>query len=233
MMDFFQYLVRISPTLLQRASEHLAMTANAVGLALVVGVPLGVLIARRPWLSHWVLGLCNTIQTIPILAFVGMLIPLTGLGTTTAVITLFAYSLLPIIQNTCTGLKQVDSGIIEAARGMGMTRMQILRLVQLPLALPVMVTGIRIATVMTLGSASIMSLAGAGGLGQIIFTGISRVNDQMVLAGALPAALLAVLADVSLGWLEKKLTPRGVRLEPVRASRTAAALEQETAAAAS
>lgn len=231
-MEFVRYLIRMGPTLLERTGEHLALSASAVGLALVAGIPLGVLIARRPRLSRWVLAVCNVIQTIPVLAFLGMMIPLTGLGTTTAVITLFAYSLLPIVQNTCTGLRQVDSGIIEAARGMGMTRLQVLRMVQLPLALPVLITGIRVATVTTLGSASVMSLVGAGGLGKVIFTGISRVNNQMVLAGALPAALLAVLADVGLGWLERRLTPRGIRVETARAGRKAVAMEQETATAA-
>lgn len=232
MLAFAQYLVSIGPQLMERTAENLSMAFTAVALALLVGIPLGILIARHRQWAGWVLGLCNTIQTIPVLAFLGLLIPVTGLGNRTAVITLFAYSLLPIIQNTYTGLVQVDSGMVDAARGMGMTRLQILRMVQLPLALSVMVTGIRLAAVMALGSASIMSLAGAGGLGQIIFTGISRVDDRMVLAGALPAALLAVLVDWALGWVEQRLTPRGIRVEQPR-QRSSRSMDTGAAAAAS
>lgn len=232
-LDFVRYLGQMAPSLLERTAEHLAMTATAVGLALLVGIPLGVLITRQERLARWVLGLCNTVQTIPTLAFVGFMIPLTGLGDSTAVVTLFAYSLLPIIQNTYTGLRQVDAGVTEAARGMGMTGRQILWMVRVPLALSVMVVGVRLATVMALGSASIMSLAGAGGLGQIIFAGISRVNDRMVLAGALPAALLAVLADWGLAWLERRLTPRGIRADAVGGSVVAARVEKKAAAVAS
>lgn len=214
MSDLLRYLITNSPQLLERTSEHLAMTMTAVGLAILVGVPLGVLIERYRPLANPVMGLCNTIQTIPVLAFVGFMIPVTGLGERTAVVILFAYSLLPIVQNTYIGLSQIDAGMIAAARGMGMTSGQILWKVRLPLALPVVAVGLRLAVVIGLGTASVMSLAGAGGLGQIIFAGITRVNDKMVLAGALPAALLSVLADWALRKVERWLTPRGIRLEP-------------------
>jgi len=150
-------------------------------------------------------------QTVPALALTGFVMLLTGLTRSTGIIVLFLYSLMPIIRSTYTGITGVDPALIEAARGMGMTRWQVLRMVQVPLAVSVILVGFRVAMVIAIGTASIMSLAGAGGLGQMIFAGIDRVQDKMILAGALPAVLLAVAAELGIGALEKRLIPRGLR----------------------
>ncbi len=205
-------MINNSSTLLTQTGEHLQIALVAVFYALLVGIPVGVLISRVKWLVEPVMWVVNAFQTIPALAFVGFVMIFLGLTRETGITVLFFYSLMPIIRATYTGITQVDAGIIEAARGMGMTRMQILRMVQLPLALSVILVGVRVATVVSIGTAAIMSLAGAGGLGQMIFAGIDRVNDKMILAGAIPAALLAILAEVGIGALERLLTPRGLRI---------------------
>lgn len=199
------------PQLMKLTLEHLALAMTGVIYALVVGVPTGVLISRYRRLAEPVFWLVNTIQTIPALALVGFVMIFTGLTRSTGIVALFLYSLMPIIRSTYTGITGVDQGIIEAARGMGMTRWQILRMVQLPMALSVLLVGFRVATVIAIGTAAIMSLAGAGGLGQMIFAGIDRVQDKMIIAGALPAVLLAIGAELGIGALERRLTPRGMR----------------------
>lgn len=206
-------------TILQRTGEHLTLVAWAVGLALMIGVPLGILVTRNKSLETPVLTVANIVQTVPSLAFFGFLIPVTGIGWTTAVIVLFLYSLLPIIRNTYTGVKGVDPALLEVGRGMGLTDLQILYMVELPLALPVIVVGIRVATVIAIGTATVAALVGGGGLGAIILRGLSRANDAQVLAGAIPAALLAIIADLGLGWVERRLIPAGLRPVEVRAQR--------------
>lgn len=199
------------PQIAKMTAEHLQLALMGVMYGLLVGVPLGVLISRYRKLVDPVIWLSNSLQTVPALALIGYVMIFTGLTRTTGIIVLFLYSLMPIIRATYTGIISVDSGMIEAARGMGMTRWQILRMIQLPLALSVILVGIRVATVIAIGTASIMSLAGAGGLGRMIFAGIDRVQDKMILAGALPAALLAVAAELGIGALERRFTPRGMR----------------------
>lgn len=196
--------------LLELTGQHLQLSLIAVLWALVVGVAAGILISRIKRLAGPVLWVLNIFQTIPALAFIGFVMIFLGLTRSTGITVLFFYALMPIARSTYMGLTQVEPGVMEAARGMGMTPTQILLRVQLPLALPVILVGVRLSTVIAVGSASIMSLAGAGGLGQEIFAGIDRVQNQMILAGALPAALLAVLADVAIGALERLLTPQGV-----------------------
>ncbi|MDF2626754.1 MAG: glycine betaine/carnitine/choline transporter permease protein [Symbiobacteriaceae bacterium] len=191
--------------------EHLQLALVGVCYALLVGVPIGILISRYKWLVDPMLWLANAIQTVPALALMGFVMLLTGLTRSTGIIVLFLYSLMPIIRSTYTGITGVDPATIEAARGMGMTRWQILCMVQVPLAVSVILVGFRVAMVIGIGTASIMSLAGAGGLGQLIFAGIDRVQDKMILAGALPAVLLAVAAELGIGALEKRLIPRGLR----------------------
>lgn len=191
--------------------EHLQLALVGVLYALLAGVPIGLLISRYKWLVSPALWLTNAMQTVPALALTGFVMLLTGLTRSTGIIVLFLYSLMPIIRSTYTGITGVDPALIEAARGMGMTRWQILRMVQAPLAVSVILVGFRVAMVIAIGTASIMSLAGAGGLGQMIFAGIDRVQDKMILAGALPAVLLAVAAELGIGALEKRLVPRGLR----------------------
>lgn len=200
-----------APRLLELTGQHLKLALTAVMYALLVGVPIGILISRVKWLAEPVLWVANAFQTIPALAFIGFVMIFLGLTPATGITVLFFYCLMPIIRAAYTGIRSVDPAMIEAGTGMGMTRWQILYMVQLPLALSVMLVGVRLATVIAIGSASIMSLAGAGGLGQEIFAGIDRVQNKMILAGALPAALLAVVAELGIGALERRLIPAGVR----------------------
>jgi osmoprotectant transport system permease protein len=198
------------PDLVQALLQHIQLVLISMLIAILIGVPLGILITRVKLLEGPVLGAAGIMQTIPSLALLGFMIPLFGIGIKTAVAALFLYSLLPIIRNTFTGIKDVDKSTVEAAKGMGMTDFQILFRVQLPLALSVMMAGIRTATVINVGTATLAAFIGAGGLGDFIFIGISRNIDALVLIGAFPAALLALLFDWLLGLLEKATTPRGL-----------------------
>ncbi|MFO7171864.1 MAG: ABC transporter permease [Bacillota bacterium] len=211
--EFGSYLVSNADRLLELTVEHLQLSLAAVGFGLLVGIPGGVLMARFRRLVGPVLWVTNALQTVPALALAGFLMILFGLGRGTGIAVLFCYTLMPILRATYTGITSVDPALVEAARGMGMTRWQILRMVQLPLALSVLLVGVRVATVIAIGTATILSLIGAGGLGQEIFAGIRRVSDVRILAGAVPAALLAVLADAGISWLERRLTSPGLRVE--------------------
>lgn len=199
----------------ERRAEILALTGEHVILVLLstlaavaIGVPLGVALTRRPRLARPVLGFANVVQTIPSLALFGFLIPLPlvgGIGARTAITALVVYALLPILRNTHAGILSVDPAVVEAATGLGMTSRQRLRLVELPLALPVVLAGVRIATVVSIGLATIAAAIGAGGLGVLIYRGVAIVDHRLILAGAVPAALLAIVADGGLGLLEKRL----------------------------
>lgn len=185
--------------------EHLWMVGVSMLLAVVVGVPLGILIARRPAYQKPVLGSANIMETIPSLALFGLLLPLPWLGSRAdrlAILALTLYALLPIIRNTYTGITGIDPAIVEAGRGMGMTDWQLLSQVQLPLSLSVIIAGVRVATVISVGVATIAAAIGAGGLGEFIFRGLSMVNNDLILAGAIPAAIMALVADIALGRLE-------------------------------
>jgi osmoprotectant transport system permease protein len=188
--------------------QHVALVVISTAVALLIGLPLGVLVARRPAWRRPVLGLANVFQTIPSLAVFGLLIPVFGIGAWTAVTALVIYALLPIVRNTCAGIIGVDPAVREAGRGMGMTDGELLRLVELPLAAGVILAGVRVATVVSVGIATIAAAIGAGGLGVYIFRGVATVDDTLILAGALPAALLALLADALLGLAERRLVWR-------------------------
>jgi osmoprotectant transport system permease protein len=191
--------------------EHLWLVGVSIFLAVLIGIPLGILITRWPVLDKPILGSANIIQTIPSLALFGFLLPTPWIGARAdrlAILALTLYALLPLIRNTYVGIKSVDPSVVEAGRGMGMTNRQLLWQVQLPLALGVIVAGVRVATVISVGLATIAAAIGAGGLGEYIFRGLAMVNNQVILAGAIPAALMALLADLVLGWLEKRLSPR-------------------------
>jgi osmoprotectant transport system permease protein len=180
-------------------------------LAVAIGIPLGILVTRVPRLNKLVLGSANIIQTIPSLALFGFLLPAPWIGERAdrlAILALMLYALLPLIRNTYTGIRGVDPAVVEAGRGMGMTDRQLLLQVELPLALGVILAGVRVATVLCIGLATIAAAIGAGGLGEFIFRGLAMVNNQVILAGAVPAALLAIFADWGLGWLERRLTPQ-------------------------
>jgi osmoprotectant transport system permease protein len=188
--------------------DHLTLVVIAMDIAIAIAVPLGMLIVQHRRLRAIALGLASVFQTIPSLALFGFLIPIPfigGIGRRTAIVALVLYALLPILRNTYVGLSGVDPAILEAAEAMGMTTTQILLRVRLPLALSVILAGIRTATVITIGVATIAAAIGAGGLGTFIFRGVAMVSDSVILAGAIPAALLAIFADLLLGQLERRL----------------------------
>lgn len=209
-MSFWSFLVNDRSEILSRTLEHLLLVGVAMLAAVLVGIPLGIALVRRQNLRRWVLGMANVIQTIPSLALFGFLIPvpfLGGIGARTAIVALALYALLPIIQNTYTGIAGVDPAVLESARGMGMTPAQILWDVQLPLSMAVILAGVRVATIICIGIATIAAAIGAGGLGVFIFRGVAMVSNSVILAGAIPAALLAIGVDIALGFVERRLTP--------------------------
>jgi len=190
--------------------EHLYLVSLSMGIAAAVAVPVGILLTRRAFLQRWVLGFANVMQTVPSLALFGFLIPLPflgGIGTHTAIVALALYALLPILRNTLTGILNVDPAVRESAIAMGMTGRQLLWEVELPLATRTILAGLRIATVTTIGTATIAAAIGGGGLGVFIFRGLASVDTTLLLAGAIPAALIAVAADRGLEWVEEKLSP--------------------------
>ncbi|HXN52286.1 MAG TPA: ABC transporter permease [Candidatus Acidoferrum sp.] len=194
--------------ILEATANHLTLVIIAMTFAIAIGVPLGMLIVHRPALRNLALGLASIFQTIPSLALFGFLIPIPfigGIGRRTAIVALVLYALLPILRNTYVGLTGIDPAVLEAAEAMGMTQSQILWRVRLPLARAVILAGIRTATIITIGVATIAAAIGAGGLGTFIFRGVAMVSDAVILAGAIPAALLAIAADLLLGWLERRL----------------------------
>ena len=209
-MNALQFVIQNRTEVLELTAEHLWLVGASILLAVLIGIPLGILITRWPVLNKPVLGGANIIQTIPSLALFGFLLPAPWIGARAdrlAILALTLYALLPLIRNTYTGIKGVDRAVVEAGRGMGMTDRQLLWQVELPLALGVIIAGVRVAAVISIGLATIAAAIGAGGLGEYIFRGLAMVNNQVILAGAIPAAVLAILADVSLGWLEKRLRP--------------------------
>lgn len=210
-MDVLDFMIQNRREVFQLAMEHLELVAVSMILATCIGIPVGIALARHESLKRWVMGAANMIQTVPSLALLGFLIPVPligGIGSRSAIVALTLYALLPILRNTYTGITGVDRAVVEVARGMGMTDGQILRQVELPLSLPVILAGVRVATVISVGVATIAAAIGAGGLGTYIFRGVAMVDNQVILAGAIPAAFLAVLADFSLGWAEKRLAVR-------------------------
>jgi osmoprotectant transport system permease protein len=204
MNNFF--LIRYGSEIMQRMAEHLLLVGVAIAVAICISIPVGVVITRQKNLRQPILAIANILQTIPSLAMFGLLIPLVGIGAVPAIIALTLYSFLPIIRNTYTGIMNVDPAVREAGRGMGMTDWQLLSRVELPLAAGVILAGVRVAVVIAVGIATIAAAIGAGGLGVFIFRGIAVVNNDLILAGAVPAAAIALLADYGIGWLEKRFT---------------------------
>ena len=207
-MNVFRFMLHNHVQVLDLTLEHLWLVGVSTLFAVLIGVPLGIAIARRPIFSKTVLSSANVIQTIPSLALFGFLLPVPWLGARAdrlAILALTLYALLPIIRNTYTGIRGVDTAVVEAGRGMGLTESQLLFQVQLPLAMSVILSGVRVAIVISVGLATIAAAIGAGGLGEFIFRGLAMVDDRVILAGAIPAALLALLADFLVGWLERRL----------------------------
>jgi len=191
--------------------QHIQITGMSITFAILFGVPVGIFMTRKRNMADFVLGVANIFQTLPSLALFGLIIPFMGIGYKPSVFVLFLYALLPIIKNTYLGIISVDPAVIDAGKGMGMTDFQILKMVEIPLSLPVIMGGVRISTVINIGTATIAALIGAGGLGDFIFKGISMNNTNMILAGAIPTAILAISVDHLLGKLENKLVPKGIQ----------------------
>src|SRR5580704_15600328 len=193
--------------ILELTSEHFVLVLVSMAIAVAIGIPLGILLTRRPPLQGWVLGLANVLQTVPSLALFGFLIPIPligGIGKRTAIVALVLYALLPILRNTMVGILGVDPAVRESAVAMGMTGRQMLWRVEVPLAARMILAGVRVATVTTIGTATIAAAIGGGGLGVFIFRGIASVDSAQILAGAVPAACIALLADAGLGWVERR-----------------------------
>lgn len=204
----FSFFSEQKAEIFEQTTEHLWLTLMALTIAIAISLPVGIMMTRRKKLAKPILGIVNVIQTIPSLALLGFMIPLLGIGTVPAITALFLYALLPIIRNTYTGIIETDPGIKEAARGMGMTDFQSLMQVELPLALPTIFAGIKTATVINVGVATLTALIGAGGLGVFIFRGIALNNINMILAGAIPAALMALMFDFFLGFIQHQIKQR-------------------------
>lgn len=211
-MDLFWHTLTNGWTeIIQKTLEHIYLSIFALIAACFISIPLGIYLSSHHRLANPIISVVSVIQTIPSLALLGFMIPLFGIGTVPALIALTLYSLLPILQNTYSGINKVDPALIEAGNGMGMTRRQILWMVQLPVAQSVIMAGIRTATVQTIGLATIATFIGAGGLGDLIMRGIQMFDTPTILTGAIPAALLAVVFDFMLLGLERVLTPKGLR----------------------
>src|SRR6187399_2950122 len=204
-MSFFEFIKSNWPELLTLTREHMMLVLVSTGLAVAIGLPLGILLTRVKSLRTPVLGFANVMQTVPSLALFGLLIPISffGIGARTAIVALALYALLPVIRNTVTGILGIEPKIREAAVAMGMTDWQRLKMVELPLAMPVMLTGIRIAVVISVGVATVAAAVGAGGLGTYIFRGLRQNDNNLLLAGALASAMLALLCDLALGRIER------------------------------
>ncbi len=217
-MDLWQFFVNNFDEVTTLTGQHLWMVLVSITVASALGIPAGVLITRMPALEKGILGFANVVQTIPSLALFGFLIPVPlvgGIGSSTAIVALILYALLPIIRSTYVGIKGVNPSVKEAGLGMGMTDLQLLWQVELPLALGVILAGIRVAAVTSVGVATIAAAIGAGGLGMYIFRGVAGVNTTLILAGSIPAALLALLADFCLGQAERRLAPSQGRVADI------------------
>lgn len=214
MADLLQLLSqsRVQHDLITQLVRHLVLSGGSILLAILVAVPLGVLLTRAPRVAEPVMTVVGLLQTIPSVALLAFMIPLFGIGWTPALAALFLYALLPILRNTYTGITGVDRAMLEAGRGMGMTSGQLLLKVELPLALRVIMSGVRVSTVLIIGWATLAAFVGGGGLGQLIMTGFAMISPAHILAGGVPVTLLALLADWGLGRLEFRLTPRGLRV---------------------
>ena len=206
-LSLIDYFITQWQQILSLTVEHIEMTAIAVGCSILIGVPLGILISYIRKLGKPVIGVANVVQAIPSMALLGLAIPLLGIGTLPAVVMVIIYSLLPIVKNTYTGITNIDPLLVEAATGIGLTKWQVLYKVKLPLALPVIMAGVRISTVTAVGLMTMAAFIGAGGLGYLVFSGIRTVNNIQILAGAIPACILALLVDFLMGLIEKLVTP--------------------------
>lgn len=223
LISIFKVFTERSDLIITGLLEHIFMTVLTMVIVLVITIPLGIYLTRNDKLADPIIGVTGVFQTIPSIAMFGFLLPFVGIGLKPTIIALVAFALLPVLRNVYTGIREVDKALIDAGKGMGMTDGQILRMIQLPLALPVIMAGIRTATIMTIGVATVAAFIGAGGLGDIIFRGVSLMRTELILGGAIPAAALALTADFVLKRIEilvsspqvknkKKLTEKKVKI---------------------
>ena len=210
-MSAIEYCIKNIGLILKLTVDHIEITLIAVSISTVIGVAIGIFITRHQRAAAAVIGIAGVLYTIPSLALFGMLIPFIGIGLKPTLIALILYSQLALVRNTFVGIVHIDPSIREAGKGMGMSNWQFLRMVELPVALPVIMAGIRTAAVMNIGTATIAAYIGAGGLGWLIFRGIASVNSDQIIAGAVPVILLAVGVDYLFILLERALTPAGLR----------------------
>lgn len=210
MDSFFQFIISQRDQILDLLVQHISLTLTAILIAILVGVPLGILVSRVSFLRKPIVGFVNLIQAVPSMALLGLLIPLLGIGSTPAIFMVVIYSLLPIVKNTYTGLTSIDPVILESAKGIGLTSNQTLFRIQLPLALPIIMAGVRISAVTAVGLMTLAAFIGAGGLGYLVFSGVQTVNNNMILAGAIPACILALIVDYIFGKIELAVTPAGL-----------------------
>ena len=202
------FLNQYGADILSKTGQHIYISAVALALGIIVAVPLGMLLTRAPKISGAVIGLASVMQTIPALALLATMIPIFGIGSTPAIVALFIYSLLPILRNTYLGLTSVDPALIDAAKGMGMNSFQRMWKVELQLALPVIMAGVRLSATYVIAWTALASYIGAGGLGDLIFNGLNLYRSDLILGGSIPVIILALVADFLLGKLEAKLTPK-------------------------
>lgn len=212
-MELINYISNNYQEILNLLIEHIKLTTISIAIAIIVGIPIGILISYKKKLSKPVLGLASVIQAIPSMALLGFAIPFLGIGTLPAIVMVVLYSLLPIIKNTYTGIKNINQQMIEAATGIGLTPWQILTKIQIPLALPVIMAGIRISAVSAVGLMTLAAFVGAGGLGYLVYAGIRSVNNTQILAGAIPACILALLIDYAIGIIENITVPKKTKKE--------------------
>ena len=211
MDHFLQFFSQYGTELLYKTWEHLYISLISVGLGILIAIPLGIALTRVPKVANFVMGLLGIIQTVPSFAILAFFIPLLGVGKVPAILALFFYAVLPILRNTYTGVNGVNKSLLEAGRGMGMTGWERVRLVEIPLAIPVIMAGIRLTTVYLIGWATLAAYIGGGGLGDYIFSGMTLYQTEFILAGAIPVTLLALLADFLLGKIEDWVTPTGMK----------------------
>ncbi|MDR0512318.1 MAG: ABC transporter permease [Treponema sp.] len=210
-MTLFQFISQNFSTIMFRLTEHIQLTGTAIIIAILIGVPMGIIISYVKPLNKPTLAVVNLVQAIPSLAMLGFLIPFLGIGARPAIFMVIVYSLLPIVKNTFAGLSNQNAEMLEAAKGIGMTQLQILFKIKLPLALPIIMAGVRISAVTSVGIVTIAAFIGAGGLGFIIHSGMQMANTNMVLAGAIPACILALTVDFLMSIVEKLVTPKSFR----------------------
>jgi osmoprotectant transport system permease protein len=206
-----QFLLEKGNELITKIGEHVFISGIALLLGILLAVPIGVLLTRTKRTAAIVIGITSALQTVPSLALLALMIPIFGVGKIPAIIALFIYSLLPILRNTYIGIREVDSNYKDAAKGMGMTSMESIFMVELPIAMPTIMAGIRLAAVYVIAWATLASYIGAGGLGDFIFSGLNNYQPDLIFAGTIPVTLLALVADLLLGLLEKKLTPKALK----------------------